>query len=99
MPLKILLLILSFAFASIHCISNKDDIFYSGAEANYKIFEAFAVKDSACGQNHKITSFVFGKVKQSDVDACTKAINLMSCSSWAIGDPAPFRCKSINYKL
>ncbi|TGN06457.1 LIC13255 family lipoprotein [Leptospira ilyithenensis] len=94
---KTLFLILPFAF--LHCISNQDDIFYSGAEANYKIFEAFAAKDSACGYNHRITSVVFGKVKQTDVDACTKAINLMDCGLWAASDPAPYRCKSINYKL
>lgn len=81
------------------CIQNQDDIYYSGSEANQKIFQSYAIKDASCGKNHVFTTVLFGKVKISDVNACIKSIEFTSCLDWQTNDPTPARCKSINYVL
>ncbi len=94
--LLILFFNLPFCFS---CNNTLSSSFYEPLEANVKIAQAFAIKDSACGSSHRITSFILGRAKITNVDACVKAIELLSCVQWNVNDPTPDRCKSINFKL
>ncbi|TGN20464.1 LIC13255 family lipoprotein [Leptospira idonii] len=90
-------LFLCFSLLLFSCIDSKDEIYYDGAEANSKIFSAYALKDASCGSNHRITTILFGRVKVTDVNRCISAVNLMDCVAWNVEDPSPLSCKSINY--
>jgi hypothetical protein len=80
-----------------HCIQNKDDLFYSAAEANSKVFQAYTIKDITCGKAHVVSTVLIGRVKISDLEGCLRAIELTTCVAWQANDPTPNRCRSINY--
>jgi hypothetical protein len=91
-------LIFLFFFAIFfRCVEGKDDIFYSAAEANSKVFQAYTIKDVSCGKLHNVKTILIGRVKVSSLEGCLRAIELTPCEAWQVDDPTPQRCKSINY--
>lgn len=78
-----------------HCIQNRDDLFYSATEGNQKIFENYALKNSACGANKLPGSLALGRVKIDDAKLCFRAIELTSCPSWNTEGFTPDPCKVI----
>ncbi|WP_243393389.1 LIC13255 family lipoprotein [Leptospira perolatii] len=80
--------------------TNPDATFYSFSEASTRIITAYAAKDSACGTNRSVLSLVPGRSKRKDVDACVASIAVLSCSFWSqTGDPVPYACKAIEFRL
>ncbi|MEI1277187.1 hypothetical protein V6Z05_02580 [Leptospira venezuelensis] len=93
----ILLIILTLGLSN---CSNVDDDFYTFGEAGTKIIVAYAAKDAECGSNRQITSLVPGKQRKKDVDNCVASVAFEKCSFWTqAGDPVPFACKAIEYRL
>lgn len=85
-----------FAGFSFLCIQNRDDLFYSGKEGNQKIFEAYALKNSACGTNKLPGTLVLGRVKIDELQLCFRAIELIDCATWNKEGYLPDSCKAIN---
>ncbi|MCW7491740.1 hypothetical protein ND861_03645 [Leptospira sp. 2 VSF19] len=84
-----------FCGLSIHCIQNRDDLFYSGQEGNQKIFETYALKNSACGTNKLPGALLLGRVKIDDLKLCFRAIELIDCVTWNTEGYVPGSCKNI----
>ncbi|TGM16157.1 hypothetical protein EHQ81_07170 [Leptospira selangorensis] len=96
---KILILLIILTLCLSNC-SNVDDDFYTFGEAGAKIIVAYAAKDVECGSNRQITSLVPGKQRKKDVDNCVASVAFEKCSFWIqAGDPVPFACKAIEYRL
>lgn len=77
------------------CIQNRDDLFYSAQEGNQKIFETYALKNSACGSNKLPGSLALGRVKIDDAKLCFRAIELTTCPQWITEGYIPDSCKVI----
>lgn len=77
------------------CIQNREDLFYSAVEGNQKIFENYALKNSACGSNKLPGSLALGRVKIDDAKLCFRAIELTSCPAWNTEGFTPDSCKVI----
>ncbi len=80
---------------SIHCIQNKDDLFYSPIEANQKTFETYTMKNSACGKEKLPGRLFITRVKIDDLKLCFRAIELISCNTWNTEGYLPDSCKVI----
>ncbi|MBP9889985.1 MAG: hypothetical protein KBF93_27045 [Leptospiraceae bacterium] len=91
---KIILLVL-FIFS--YC-ADTNDLYYSIAEANSKIIVAFAIKDAQCNFTHRLTAYIPGEARKTEVDACVQAIYTKLCGDWNVSNPTPFLCTSINYR-
>lgn len=63
------------------------------------IISAYAIKDSQCSFNHRVTTFLPGDARKTDVDNCEQAIYYKDCSAWNVNDPTPLQCKAISYKV
>ncbi|MEI7011251.1 LIC13255 family lipoprotein [Leptospira licerasiae] len=96
---KSLILITILLFGLLNC-SSADDDFYTFGEAGTKIMVAYAAKDTECGSSRQITSLVPGRQRKKDVDNCVASVAFEKCSFWIqAGDPVPFACKAIEYRL
>ncbi|MBM9548397.1 hypothetical protein JWG40_15325 [Leptospira sp. 201903074] len=84
-----------FSGLSFHCIQNRDDLFYSAQEGNQKIFETYALKNSACGTNKLPGALLLGRAKIDDLKLCFRAIELIDCLTWNIEGYIPDSCKNI----
>ncbi|MGJ4745921.1 LIC13255 family lipoprotein [Leptospira sp. SA-E8] len=94
------LILLTFILFGLSNCSDVDDDFYSFGEAGTKIMVAYAAKDAECGSSRQITSLVPGKQRKKDVDNCVASVAFEKCSFWTqAGDPVPFACKAIEYRL
>lgn len=78
--------------------ADTNDLYYSPSEANSKIIVAFAIKDAQCNYTHRITAFIPGEARKTEIKACVQAIYTKLCGEWNVSDPTPFLCKSINYR-
>ncbi|TGL44424.1 LIC13255 family lipoprotein [Leptospira perdikensis] len=78
-----------------HCIQNRDDLFYSSREGNQKIFEAYTLKNSACGREKLPGALFLGRVKIDDLKLCIRAIELTNCVTWNTEGYLPDSCKAI----
>ena len=85
---KIILLVL-FIFS--YCADTND-------LANSKIIVAFAIKDAQCNFTHRLTAYIPGEARKTEVDACVQAIYTKLCGDWNVSNPTPFLCTSINYR-
>ena len=74
------------------------NLYYSFAEGNIKILEAYAIKDSTCGTSHIVNQFLLGDSYKNDVDACVDAIYAVDCIKWKETDPTPRECLGVNTK-
>ncbi len=74
------------------------NLYYSFEEGNYKVLEAFAVKDTSCGTSHTVTQFLLGNSNKNDVDACVDAILSIDCEKWKVSNPTPRECFGVNTK-
>ncbi|EPG74610.1 putative lipoprotein [Leptospira fainei serovar Hurstbridge str. BUT 6] len=77
-----------------------DDDFYSFEESASKLLFAYGAKDAECGSARGITHLVPGRSRKKDVDNCILSVAAEECSFWIqAGDPVPFTCKAIEYRL
>ncbi|TGL65678.1 hypothetical protein EHQ79_10775 [Leptospira jelokensis] len=88
-----LVLVSTFSFGS--CIQNRDDLFYSPIEGNQKTFEAYALKNSACGKEKLPGTLFIHRVKIDDLKICIRAIELVDCNTWNTDGYLPDTCKAI----
>ncbi|HMZ62745.1 MAG TPA: hypothetical protein PLP33_02190 [Leptospiraceae bacterium] len=91
---KLIFVLLSFF---IYC-TNVNDLYYSAGEANARILVAFAIKDAECKYTHRVTAFIPGEARKTEITACTQAILTKLCGEWNVTDPTPLLCKTINYR-
>nr|WP_232373831.1 hypothetical protein [Leptospira chreensis] len=70
-------------------------MFYSAQEANQKIFETYALKNSACGREKLPGAIFLGRVKIDDLKLCSRAIELVTCNTWNTEGYLPDSCKAI----
>ncbi len=93
-------ILIVFVFCLFWSCSTADESFYSFEESATKLLIAYSAKDTECGSSRNITSFVPGRTRKKDVDNCITSIAFESCSFWIqAGDPVPFACKAIEYRL
>ena len=79
-----------------HYSCQNTNLYYSFEEGNSKIFQAFALKDIACGTTHTITKYLQGNSYKRDVDACVNSIIALDCEKWKSSNPTPITCFGIN---
>jgi hypothetical protein len=84
-------------FAHLYC-ADTNDLYYSPGEANTKIIVAFAIKDAQCNYTHRITAFIPGEARKTEIKACVQAIYIKLCGDWNVSDPTPLLCRTINYR-
>ncbi len=94
-----LLLIFIFNCEDYNKTQNSNDKYYTLQETNSRIAIAFAIKDSQCSYSHKLTSFIPGSGKKTQVNFCIQAILTRSCTDWNVPDPTPILCRTINFKF
>ncbi|TGL86424.1 hypothetical protein EHQ68_13965 [Leptospira congkakensis] len=80
---------------SFQCIQNREDLFYSPIEGNQKTFEAYTLKNSACGREKLPGTLFLSRVKIDDLKLCFRAIELTDCVTWNTEGYTPGSCKAI----
>ncbi|TGL24626.1 hypothetical protein EHQ46_03835 [Leptospira yanagawae] len=88
------LVLVSFLFFG-NCIQNREDLFYSAFEGNQKTFEAYTLKNSACGKEKLPGTIFISRVKIDDLKLCFRAIELVDCATWNTEGYLPDTCKAI----
>jgi hypothetical protein len=91
-------LIISLLILFLFKCADVNELYLSAGEANARILAAFAIKDAQCNYTHRVTAFIPGEARKTEITACTQAILTKLCGDWNVSDPTPIQCKSINYR-
>lgn len=81
------------------CIQNRDDLFYSAFEGNQRTFQAYTLKNSACGKEKLPGTLFLTRVKIDDLKLCIRAIELVDCNTWNTEGYLPDTCKAVGTSI